>query len=88
MKINSILYATPMPPPISKAEASRQDTLKYLFDHPLTSQSQYLDSFSGNKSRRHIFFGLMRVFHREFTILAAILVLRVLTTFSAYCSPR
>ncbi|KAJ7704723.1 hypothetical protein B0H14DRAFT_3903574 [Mycena olivaceomarginata] len=37
----------------------------------------YLD-----KSPRHIFFGLLRIFHREFTILAGILVLRVLTTLS------
>ncbi|KAJ6585299.1 P-loop containing nucleoside triphosphate hydrolase protein, partial [Mycena capillaripes] len=42
----------------------------------------YLDSFSGSKSRRHIFFGLMRVFHREYTILACLLVLRVLTNYS------
>ncbi|KAJ7367306.1 hypothetical protein DFH08DRAFT_910161 [Mycena albidolilacea] len=37
----------------------------------------YLD-----KSPRHIFFGLLLIFHREFTILAGILVLRVLTTLS------
>ncbi|KAJ7825733.1 P-loop containing nucleoside triphosphate hydrolase protein [Mycena olivaceomarginata] len=34
------------------------------------------------KSHRHIFFGLMRIFHREFTILAGLLVLRVLSTLS------
>ncbi|KAF7348320.1 Multidrug resistance-associated ABC transporter protein [Mycena sanguinolenta] len=31
---------------------------------------------------RHLFFGLMRVFYRDFTILAVLLVLRVLTNYS------
>ncbi|KAJ6603499.1 P-loop containing nucleoside triphosphate hydrolase protein [Mycena vulgaris] len=43
---------------------------------------KYLDSFSGSKSRRHIFFGLMRVYHREFTILAGLLLVRTLTVIS------
>ncbi|KAJ7487075.1 hypothetical protein FB451DRAFT_1337537 [Mycena latifolia] len=43
---------------------------------------KYLDSFSGSKSRRHIFFGLMRVYYREFTILAGLLLIRTLTTLS------
>ncbi|KAF8139182.1 P-loop containing nucleoside triphosphate hydrolase protein [Mycena galopus ATCC 62051] len=54
------------------------DTAAHLKQRSFT----YLDNFSGSKSRRHIFFGLMRVFHREFTILAGILVLRVLTNYS------
>ncbi|KAJ7657330.1 hypothetical protein DFH06DRAFT_1297973 [Mycena polygramma] len=43
---------------------------------------KYLDGFSGNKSQRHIFFGLMRFFRREVAIMAALLLLRVLTTMS------
>ncbi|KAJ6504576.1 P-loop containing nucleoside triphosphate hydrolase protein [Mycena vitilis] len=43
---------------------------------------KYLDSFSGSKSSSHIFFGLMRVFYREFMILAGLLVLRVATNYS------
>ncbi|KAF7364891.1 Multidrug resistance-associated ABC transporter protein [Mycena venus] len=43
---------------------------------------KYLDSFSGRKSRRHIFFGLMRIFRREFTILAGLMVLSVLANYS------
>ncbi|KAJ7688653.1 hypothetical protein B0H14DRAFT_3101122 [Mycena olivaceomarginata] len=48
----------------------------------LMGESQHLDSFSSRKSHPHIFFGLMRVFRREFTLLAGIMVLRVLTSFS------
>ncbi|KAF7364934.1 Multidrug resistance-associated ABC transporter protein [Mycena venus] len=54
------------------------DTSTYLKNRSF----KYLDSFSGSKSQRHIFFGLMRVFHREFTILAGLLVVRVLTNYS------
>ncbi|KAF8171621.1 P-loop containing nucleoside triphosphate hydrolase protein [Mycena galopus ATCC 62051] len=43
---------------------------------------KYLDSFSGSKSRRHIFFGLMRVYHREFAILAGLLLVRTLAAMS------
>ncbi|KAJ6508402.1 hypothetical protein C8R45DRAFT_967292 [Mycena sanguinolenta] len=43
---------------------------------------KYLDSFSGSKSRRHIFFGLMRVFYREYIIISSILVLRVFTIYA------
>ncbi|KAJ7363093.1 hypothetical protein DFH08DRAFT_910875 [Mycena albidolilacea] len=43
---------------------------------------KYLDRFSGNKSRRHIFFGLMRVFRVEYTILAALIAVRGIATFS------
>jgi hypothetical protein len=50
----------------------------------LMGKSQHLDSFSSRKSHPHIFFGLMRVFRREFTLLAGIMVLRVLTSFSGY----
>ncbi|KAF7340454.1 Multidrug resistance-associated ABC transporter protein [Mycena venus] len=42
---------------------------------------KYLDKFSGNKSRRHIFFGLMRVFRRDFTMLAGLLLLRNTSNF-------
>ncbi|KAJ6594858.1 P-loop containing nucleoside triphosphate hydrolase protein [Mycena capillaripes] len=49
----------------------------------LTKRSfKYLDSFSGSKSRRHLFFGLMRVYHREFTILAGLLLIRTATAMS------
>ncbi|KAF7348322.1 Multidrug resistance-associated ABC transporter protein [Mycena sanguinolenta] len=41
---------------------------------------KYLDTFSGNS--RHIAFGLLRIFHREFAILALLLILRVLTNYS------
>ncbi|KAJ7214037.1 P-loop containing nucleoside triphosphate hydrolase protein [Mycena pura] len=45
---------------------------------------KYLDSFSGENAlaRRHIFLGLMRVFWREFTMLAFLLLLRVLANYS------
>ncbi|KAJ7791217.1 hypothetical protein B0H14DRAFT_3094524 [Mycena olivaceomarginata] len=43
---------------------------------------KHLDSFSSRKSHPHIFFGLMRVFRREFTLLAGIMVLSVLNSFS------
>jgi hypothetical protein len=45
-----------------------------------------LDRFSGSKSPPHIFWGLMRVFRHEFTGLAALLVLRVLTNFQGIIS--
>ncbi|KAF8164524.1 hypothetical protein K438DRAFT_2025293 [Mycena galopus ATCC 62051] len=65
----------------------REDQLYPLCDtdtsiHLKNRSFKYLDSFSGRKSRRHIVFGLLRVFRREFTILASILFLRVLTTLS------
>ncbi|KAJ6479029.1 ABC transporter transmembrane region-domain-containing protein [Mycena sanguinolenta] len=43
---------------------------------------KYMDIFSGSKARRHLFFGLMRIFYREFIILALLLVFRVLTNYS------
>ncbi|KAJ6590816.1 P-loop containing nucleoside triphosphate hydrolase protein [Mycena sp. CBHHK59/15] len=49
----------------------------------LKSRSFQASRFSGSKTRRHISFGLMRVFHQEFTILAGLLVLRVITNFSS-----
>ncbi|KAF7348331.1 Multidrug resistance-associated ABC transporter protein [Mycena sanguinolenta] len=50
-------------------------------------QSQLLETelyplFSGTKSRRHLFFGLMRVFYREYIIISSILVLRVFTVYA------
>ncbi|KAF7368478.1 Multidrug resistance-associated ABC transporter protein [Mycena venus] len=65
----------------------REDQLYPLCDtdasiHLKNRSFKYLDKFSGNKSRRHLFFGLMRVFGREYTILTGILILRVLTNFS------
>ncbi|KAJ7758122.1 hypothetical protein DFH07DRAFT_818757 [Mycena maculata] len=51
--------------------------------HLRSRSFQYLDSFSGHKTRRHIFFGLMRVFRREFTILAGLLVFRVVTNYAS-----
>ncbi|KAJ7469587.1 hypothetical protein FB451DRAFT_1368560 [Mycena latifolia] len=44
---------------------------------------KYLDSFSGSKSRRHIFVGLMRVFRKEFSVSIALLLLRVVLNFSS-----
>ncbi|KAJ7690181.1 hypothetical protein B0H17DRAFT_1331449 [Mycena rosella] len=55
------------------------DTATYLKSRSF----QYLDRFSGSKSRHHIFFGLMRVFYREFIVLAVLMVFRVLATFSS-----
>ncbi|KAJ6610803.1 hypothetical protein B0H10DRAFT_2059064 [Mycena sp. CBHHK59/15] len=77
--------------------AYREAQLKEEELHPLcdTDASAHLISgsfkarqfiwtvFSGRKSRHHIFFGLMRVFHREFIILACLLVFRVVATFSS-----
>ncbi|KAJ6544500.1 P-loop containing nucleoside triphosphate hydrolase protein [Mycena capillaripes] len=64
-----------------------EDALDPLCDidasrHLINRSFKDLDSFSGSKSRRHIFWGLMRVFRREFIILAGLLVFRVLTNFS------
>ncbi|KAJ7697209.1 P-loop containing nucleoside triphosphate hydrolase protein [Mycena rosella] len=66
----------------------KEDELYPLCDtdtatHLKSISFQYLDSFSGSKTRRHIFFGLMRVFYREFTILAGLLVVRVVANFSS-----
>ncbi|KAJ6621777.1 hypothetical protein B0H10DRAFT_2015711 [Mycena sp. CBHHK59/15] len=47
----------------------------------------HLDIFSGSK-RRHIFFGLMRIFRREFTILAGLLVFQVMSSFSRYLETK
>ncbi|KAJ7769135.1 hypothetical protein DFH07DRAFT_1058209 [Mycena maculata] len=50
----------------------------------LVSRSfQYLDSFSGKKTGRHIFFGLMRVFRRDVALLAVLLALRVITNYAS-----
>ncbi|KAK7038087.1 multidrug resistance-associated ABC transporter protein [Favolaschia claudopus] len=38
---------------------------------------KYLDKFSGSKSKRHITFGLLRVFGREYSLLAVMLVIEV-----------
>ncbi|KAJ7700269.1 hypothetical protein B0H16DRAFT_1642910 [Mycena metata] len=55
----------------------------------LKNQSfKYLDSFSGSNANRHIFFGLMRVFWREFSTLIGLQVLRVLTNYSGYIETR
>ncbi|KAF7333297.1 Multidrug resistance-associated ABC transporter protein [Mycena sanguinolenta] len=43
---------------------------------------KYLDRFSGRKSQRHIFFGLLRVFRRDFAIQSGLLTARVLTNFA------
>ncbi|KAJ7668054.1 multidrug resistance-associated ABC transporter [Mycena rosella] len=51
--------------------------------HLQSRSFQYLVSFPGSKPYRHIFFGLMRVFHREFTIMAALLVFRVVANFAS-----
>ncbi|KAJ7633865.1 hypothetical protein DFH06DRAFT_1139783 [Mycena polygramma] len=40
----------------------------------------YLDRFSGNKSQRRIFFGLMRGFQRDIAVLTILLLLRPFTT--------
>jgi hypothetical protein len=43
---------------------------------------KHLDPFSGAK-KRHIFFGLMRVFRREYTILAVMIVIQVVSSFAS-----
>ncbi|KAJ7130893.1 hypothetical protein C8R46DRAFT_659815 [Mycena filopes] len=43
---------------------------------------KYLDKFSGGKANHHIFFGLMRVFWREFLTLVVLLVIRVAANYS------
>ncbi|KAJ6479091.1 hypothetical protein C8R45DRAFT_933872 [Mycena sanguinolenta] len=48
----------------------------------------YMDIFSGSNARRHLFFGLMRIFYREFIILAFLLVFRVVTNYSGYIETR
>ncbi|KAJ6502921.1 P-loop containing nucleoside triphosphate hydrolase protein [Mycena vitilis] len=40
---------------------------------------KYLDRFSGNKSKRHLFLGLMRVFQRDVAVLTILLILRPFT---------
>ncbi|KAJ6555125.1 hypothetical protein DFH09DRAFT_573751 [Mycena vulgaris] len=66
----------------------KEDDLYPLCDtntstHLKSRSFKYLDSFSGSKSRRHIFFGLMRILYHEFSILAGLLVFRVLVNFSS-----
>ncbi|KAJ6556823.1 hypothetical protein DFH09DRAFT_1248351 [Mycena vulgaris] len=66
----------------------KEDDLYPLCDtdtsiHLKSRSFRYLDSFSGSKSSRHIFFGLMRVFYRDFSILAGLYVLRVLLNISS-----
>ncbi|KAJ7243851.1 P-loop containing nucleoside triphosphate hydrolase protein [Mycena haematopus] len=43
---------------------------------------EYLDRFSGCESQRHIFFGLLRIFALEFTVLAGLMTMRVFANFS------
>ncbi|KAJ7512528.1 P-loop containing nucleoside triphosphate hydrolase protein [Mycena galericulata] len=66
----------------------KEDELYPLCDtdssaHLKVRSFQYLDTFSSRKARRHIFFGLMRVFYREFMILAGLLVFRVVMNYSS-----
>ncbi|KAJ6555137.1 hypothetical protein DFH09DRAFT_573964 [Mycena vulgaris] len=66
----------------------KEDDLYPLCDtdtstHLKSRSFKYLDSFAGSKSRHHIFFGLMRIFYREFSLLAGLLVFRVLVNFSS-----
>lgn len=66
----------------------KEDELYPLCDtdtstHLKARSFKYLDSFSGSNSRRHIFFGLMRVFHLEFLTLACLLLFRVVANFSS-----
>ncbi|CDO77193.1 hypothetical protein BN946_scf184747.g6 [Trametes cinnabarina] len=42
----------------------------------------YLDPFQASK-HRHIFFGLLQVFHREYLLLAVLLLIRVVATFAS-----
>ncbi|KAJ7449167.1 hypothetical protein FB451DRAFT_1375079 [Mycena latifolia] len=51
--------------------------------HLKSRSFKYLDSFSGSKSRRHIFFGLIRIFYKEFSMLAGLLLFRVVSNFSS-----
>lgn len=50
--------------------------------HAYESWSQHLDSYAGAK-RRHLFFGLIRIFRLECMVMATVIVLRVVSTFSA-----
>ncbi|KAJ6483340.1 hypothetical protein C8R45DRAFT_1001139 [Mycena sanguinolenta] len=45
---------------------------------------KHLDRFSGRTSQRHIFFGLLLIFRRDFTIQAGLLTARVFTNFAGY----
>ncbi|KAJ7741259.1 P-loop containing nucleoside triphosphate hydrolase protein [Mycena metata] len=54
------------------------DTATHLKDRSF----KYLDKFSSSKANHHIFFGLMRVFWREFLTIAGLLVVRVAINYS------
>ncbi|KAJ7643885.1 hypothetical protein FB45DRAFT_896346 [Roridomyces roridus] len=66
----------------------KEDELYPLCDtdngnHLVSRSFPHLDSFSGGKfGRRYIFLGLMRVFWREFTVLAFLMILRVVANYS------
>jgi hypothetical protein len=48
---------------------------------PLITASQYLDSYTGIK-KRHLFFGLMRVFRKEYSILTVAIIINVFVSFA------
>jgi hypothetical protein len=52
----------------------------------ISSHYQYLDKFSGNKSRHHLSFGLMRIFRHDFTMLAGLVLLKIPPIFSGMLS--
>ncbi|KAJ7029298.1 P-loop containing nucleoside triphosphate hydrolase protein [Mycena alexandri] len=54
------------------------DTSTHLQDRSF----KYLDKFSGSKANHHIFFGLLRVFWREFLTLVGLLMVRVAANYS------
>ncbi|TDL28857.1 P-loop containing nucleoside triphosphate hydrolase protein [Rickenella mellea] len=63
------------------------DELPPLCDYDYTSNLvkrsfKNLDTFSGAK-RQHLFFGLMRIFRREYTVLAIMVILRVSSSFAS-----
>ncbi|KAJ7643889.1 P-loop containing nucleoside triphosphate hydrolase protein [Roridomyces roridus] len=66
----------------------KEDELYPLCDtdngkHLVSRSFPHLDSFSGGKfGRRYIFLGLMRVFWREFTTLAFLMILRAVSNYS------
>ncbi|KAJ7185322.1 multidrug resistance-associated ABC transporter [Mycena filopes] len=50
--------------------------------HLKSRSFRYLDKFSGAQAKHHLFFGLMRVFWREFLTLAGLILVRVAASYS------
>ncbi|TFK36798.1 hypothetical protein BDQ12DRAFT_699326 [Crucibulum laeve] len=55
----------------------------YDYSHHLVGKSfPHLDTF-GKKKKRHLFFGIMRVFYREYLILALMITIQVMASFAS-----